>query len=145
MTPSTREKTMHTATAIKKKLKKEKTIRGLSYKDVQIIFLSDGLERIEALMNAGAISKNTLRRAAVEFGNAKVAQAFNDFVKARMVGSGHRGRRPPHAGDNRKYRAQQIGDGGLFIRLPVSGLAKSKGSAVTVQFLSDTIKVKAAE
>lgn len=134
---------MSTATATKKKTVTKKAERGLSYKDVQILFLSDGLAKIEKLLNGGLVSKTSLRRAAQEFANNKAAQSFLDFVEARLGGRRRRGRRSPSSGETRTYKAQQIDDGSLFIRLPVNSLVKNKGQAVTVSFTVDRINVKA--
>lgn len=117
--------------------------RGMSYKDVQILFLSDGLSKVEKLLNAGLISKGSLRRAAKEFEGNKNAQAFVDFVAAK-TGNGRRGRRAPLNNENREYLAQQVKDGSLFIRLPVSSIVAKKGEAVVATFSGDRIVVKTA-
>lgn len=136
------------ATAAKKKKAPvvEKQERGMSYKDIQIVFLADGIGKVEKMLNAGLVSKSTLRRAAESFGTQAHAQTFVDFVKGRVgvAGTGKRGRKPPVKGDARVYKAQRVGDGLLFIRLPVNALVTKKGGEVTVAFEGDRIVVRAA-
>lgn len=50
-----------------------------------------------------------------------------------------RGRTMPRAGDTRTYRAQQVGDGGVFLRLPLEALGAAKGNIVSVSFQVDRI------
>jgi hypothetical protein len=125
--------------------KTEKADRGLSYKDVQILFLSDGIGKIEKFLKGGIISVPSLRKAALNFVETKNknGQVLVDFVEARFP-SGERGRKSPEAGDNRRYKAQQIKDGALFIRLPVDTLVDEKGGVVEVFFKDGSIIVKAA-
>lgn len=121
--------------AAKKKNTAATKDRGLSYKDVQIVFLTDGLGKVEKLLNGGLISKQSLRRAAKEFANNKSAQAFVDFAASKLGKGGEgRGRKLPEQGDTRTYKAQQVGKSGLFIRLPVSSIAHTKGEALHVSF-----------
>lgn len=135
-----------TATA-KKKAEKSTSVsaadRGLSYKDVQILFLSDGLGKIEKFVKGDLISVTSLRKAAKNFVETKNknGQALVDFVEARFP-AGARGRRSPEAGDKRVYKAQQIDDGALFIRLPVDTLVDEKGGTVSVSFEDGVITVK---
>lgn len=56
---------------------------------------------------------------------------------------GERGRPAAKIGDSRAYKVQQVGEMDPFIRLPVSLLGASKGSAVTVTFGNGSITVKA--
>lgn len=135
-----------TATA-KKKAEKSVSVsavdRGLSYKDVQILFLSDGLGKIEKFVKGDLISVTSLRKAAKNFVETKNknGQALVDFVEARYP-AGARGRRSPEAGDKRVYKAQQIEEGALFIRLPVDMLVDEKGGTVSVAFEDGVITVK---
>lgn len=137
-----------TATA-KKKVEKSDSVaaadRGLSYKDIQILFLSDGLEKIEKFVKGGIISVPSLRKAAQNFLDTKNknGQALVDFVEARFS-SAPRGRKSPEPGDARIYKAQQINDGGLFIRLPVDLIVDDKGAGVKVTFNDGVLTVKAA-
>jgi hypothetical protein len=135
---------MTAATAAKTAEKPDRSERGLSYKDVQILFLSDGLAKIEKFYKGGLISSASMKKAAKAFQVSKTGDTFQDFVEAHVCSiDGRRGRRAPATGGQRQYRAQQIGKGGLFIRLPVTTLANSKGDALVVSFDDGVITVKA--
>lgn len=123
----------------------DRTDRGLSYKDVQIVFLSDGIGKIEKFLKGGLISVPSLRKAAENFvaTKNKNGQVLVDFVEARFP-AGERGRKSPESGDSRAYKAQQIKDGALFIRLPVDTLVDEKGGLVSVVFEDGKIVVKTA-
>jgi hypothetical protein len=138
MTAATAQKTETTKT--------ERRERGATYKDVQIVFLTEGLGKVEKLFKADFISPATLRRAADNFVETKAAgvQSFLDFVEAKLGTPGRRGRKPAEAGDVREYRTQQVEDGGIFIRLPVNSLVNAKGAVVKVTFEADRIVVKAS-
>lgn len=56
---------------------------------------------------------------------------------------GQKGRKAPTLGETRKYNAQKIKDGDLFIRLPVGLLNVAKGTAVSVTFADGKITVSA--
>ena len=126
------------------KKSKARAERGLSYKDVQILFLSDGLEKIEKFYKGGLISAASMRRAAKAFDGNKNGDTFRDFVQAHVSAlDGKRGRRAPAEGDTISYKAQQVGENGLFIRLPVGMLVDEKGAKLAVSFEDGVIKVTA--
>ena len=67
-------------------------------------------------------------------------ETLEAYVNERYGSSG-RGRAMPNLGEERKYKAQQIGDGGTFLRLPLTPIGIKKGGVVKVRFESDRVVV----
>lgn len=114
----------------------------VSYKDVQIAYLLEGLDGVERLLpekRAAGVVKRALRELRLQ-GNP--AQDLADFVLQRY-GSTGRGRAIPQSGEQRTYRAQQIKDGSPFLRLPLNTLSVPKGKAVQVRFEPNQIVISA--
>lgn len=124
-----------------KKKKAGASRRALSYKDVQIAYLTDGVSAIERLLTEGRASRTAVRRAldALEQQGSQ-ATALADFVKTH-IGQGRRGRSAPLVGQERVYKAQRLGDGATFLRLPLEALGVHKGGVVKVRFDRDRIVV----
>ena len=114
----------------------------LSFKDVQIAYLLNGLPSIEKLHRDGKASTATIRRALTHLrtGGREVT-TLEEWIQDNL-GIGVRGRAAPQAGQERIYRAQQIKTSGPFLRLPLSALEVNKGESVTVRFEKDRIVVK---
>lgn len=114
----------------------------LSFKDVQIAYLLNGLPSIEKLHRDGKASTATIRRALshLRTGGREVT-TLERWIQDNL-GIGVRGRAAPQAGQERIYRAQQIKTSGPFLRLPLSALEVNKGESVTVCFEKDRIVVK---
>lgn len=122
--------------------KKKDTKRSIvSFKDLQIAFLLDGISGVEKLVagkkNAGSILKRALKEMTAQGRNVETLEAY---VNERYGSSG-RGRAMPNLGEERKYKAQQIGDGGTFLRLPLTPIGIKKGGVVKVRFESDRVVV----
>ena len=116
----------------------------LSFKDVQIAYLLNGLPSIEKLHRDGKASTATIRRALshLRTGGREVT-TLEEWIQENLgIGIGVRGRAAPRAGQERIYRAQQIKTSGPFLRLPLSALEVNKGESVTVRFEKDRIVVK---
>ena len=113
----------------------------VSFKDLQIAYLLDGIGGVEKLVagrkNAGAILKRVLKEMSDQGRNVETLQAY---VSERYGTSG-RGRAMPNVGEERKYKAQQIGDGGTFLRLPLTPIGVKKGGVVKVRFEADRVIV----
>jgi hypothetical protein len=113
----------------------------VSFKDLQIAYLLDGIGGVEKLVagrkNAGAILKRALKEMAEQGRNVETLQAYVD----ERYGSSGRGRAMPNVGEERKYKAQQIGDGGTFLRLPLTPIGVKKGGVVKVRFEADRVIV----
>lgn len=118
--------------------------RALSYKDLQIIYLTDGVSAIERLLKEGRASKTAVRRALDAFQDQGAqAAALEDYVKTH-VGQGRRGRSAPLVGQERVYKAQKLNTGSTFLRLPLEALGVQKGGVVKVRFERDRIVVTKA-
>jgi hypothetical protein len=113
----------------------------VSFKDLQIAYLLDGIGGVEKLVagrkNAGSILKRALKEMSDQGRNVDTLQAY---VNERYGSSG-RGRAMPNVGEERKYKAQQIGDGGTFLRLPLTPIGVKKGGVVKVRFEADRVIV----
>jgi hypothetical protein len=129
------------AKAATKKTKARVTAKRFSYKDIQILYLSEGIGALERLIRDRKISRPALRRAvdALRAAGATIGP-LEQFVQSSM-GTGRRGRAAPQAGTERSYRAQQLVQGSPFLRLPLDALHVKKGAAVTVRFERDRIIV----
>lgn len=114
----------------------------ISFKDVQIAYLMDGVSSIEKLHNEKKASTATIRRALnnLRHGGREVT-LLEKWIQDNL-GVGVRGRAAPQAGQERVYRAQQIKSSGPFLRLPLSALSVNKGETVSVRFEKDRIVVK---
>ena len=130
------------AVATKKKREKREK-RNVSFKDVQIAYLMGGVGEIERLVKDGRVSKPSIRRALTELAaSGRNVEPLERWVDEQFgaAGSG-RGRTAASAGDSRTYKAQQIGSGGAFLRLPLEVLGVKKGGTVRVRFERDSIVV----
>jgi len=121
---------------------KKNTKRSIvSFKDLQIAYLLDGLSGVEKLVagkkNAGTILKRALKEMTGQGRNVETLQRYVD----ERYGSSGRGRAMPNVGEERKYKAQQIGDGGTFLRLPLTPIGVKKGGVVKVRFEADRVVV----
>ena len=125
--------------------KKSATKRTVvSFKDVQIAFLLDGISGVEKLLAGRKSAGTVIRRALHELEQqGRHVDALKVYVGEKF-GAGGRGRSMPGVGEERKYKAQQIKTGGAFLRLPLTPLAVKKGGSVRVRFESDRIVVSKA-
>ena len=76
----------------------------------------------------------------IKGGQGRNVETLQKYVDERYGSSG-RGRAMPNVGEERKYKAQQIGDGGTFLRLPLTPIGVKKGGVVKVRFESDRVVV----
>ena len=113
----------------------------VSFKDIQIAYLLDGLAGVEKLIHgrksAGAVLRRALRELKAQGRNT---DALESFVNDKF-GIGGRGRSMPGVGEERRYKAQQIKTGGAFLRLPLAPLGVKKGGDVRVRFENDRIVI----
>lgn len=131
----------------KKAAKKIKIAAGkrISFKDVQISYLSDGVGGVEKLLSEHASAKHLLKRALADFEEqGKNADALKAYVLQTFGSAAGRGRAMPAKGETRQYRAQQLNTGGPFLRLPLSTLDIEKTAFVNVNFEADRIVVTKA-
>jgi hypothetical protein len=129
------------AKATKKPKGSPRAGKRLSYKDLQIAYLSDGVNAVEKLLKDGKASRGAVRKALDALRQQGAAAAtLDDFVKTH-IGQGRRGRSAPLVGTDRTYRAQKLNPGSPFLRLPLEALGVKKGGLVTVRFERDRIVV----
>ncbi|MDP2339432.1 MAG: hypothetical protein Q8O67_00630 [Deltaproteobacteria bacterium] len=129
------------AKASKKSKGTPRSGKRLSYKDIQIAYLSDGVAAVERLLKDGKASRGAVRKALDALRQQGAAAAtLDDFVKTH-IGQGRRGRSAPLVGTDRTYRAQKLATGSPFLRLPLEALGVKKGGLVTVRFERDRIIV----
>ena len=113
----------------------------VSFKDVQLVYLMNGISAVQELVDSNKASKSTVRRAL-----KKLQETGRDVTSlerwvAEHVGPIGRGRSAPNAGEMRSYKAQQIKNSGPFLRLPLDALGAEKGSTIRVHFENDRIVV----
>jgi hypothetical protein len=128
--------------ASKKSASTKRTV--VSFKDVQIAYLLDGISGLEKLLAGRKSAGGVIRRALRELKQqGRSVEALEAYV-GEKYGSGGRGRSMPGVGEERKYKAQQIKSGGAFLRLPLTPLGVKKGGSVRVRFEADRIVVTKA-
>lgn len=124
-------------------VEKRRKRSGVSFKDVQIAYLSSGISPVEQMFSKRLASVNTIRRALNHLkSTGSTVDTFERWFMENF-GAGARGRSAPKPGQERVYRAQQINSSGPFLRLPLSALRVNKGQVVNVIFENDKIVVKA--
>ncbi len=120
--------------ATKKKPLKKPTIeraprvklKRLSAKDLVILFLTQGRTAVEQKLNAGQCTLASLKKAAERH------PPMLDVFKAELTSKG-RGRQHMTSGEERTYLAQQLDNGGVFLRLPLTVLGLKKGARMKVR------------
>ncbi len=123
-------------------IQKPKKRSLVSFKDIQIAYLLDGMQGVERLVKGRRHIAGVLRRAVKELKKAgNKTEQLEKFV-SEQYGAGTRGRSVPSAGQERVYRAQKLRTGGSFLRLPLSPIGTSKGGHVRVRFEGDRIVVE---
>jgi len=114
----------------------------VSYKDVQIAYLTGGVAAVDKLLEEKKVAKSTIKRAYQNFVKAgREEKPLADWI-LKNIGALGRGRASPQVGERRRYKAQQISSGDPFLRLPLSSLDIYKGKIVDVQFEEDKIVVR---
>ena len=130
----------------KKKATRSKKKGALTYKDVAIQFLVDGVDALNKLRDSGALTDATARRTARYLSTLANSSGvvFEKWLVSKLPAlSGHagRGRPTPQIGETRDYSAQQIKRGTTFIRLPVFPMGAKKKDTISVRYESDRIIV----
>lgn len=114
----------------------------LSFKDVEILYLVEGLSPIIKLHKEKKVSPATIRRAVTALRSVGKLESTLETWVSENLRVGSRGRAAPRIGQERVYRAQQINDSGPFLRLPLGALRASKGDVLSVSFEKESIVVK---
>lgn len=113
----------------------------VSFKDIQIAYLIEGIGGVTALVQNKKNVGQSLRRAERELRTAGTkTETLAQFIAT--IGTGTRGRSVPATGQERIYRAQKLQSGGVFLRLPLSPLGTDKSGKVKVRFERDRIVVE---
>jgi hypothetical protein len=119
----------------------KKRRQAVSFKDVQIAYLMNGVGAVKDLFSEGKVSPTTVRRALRELSEAgRNVSPLQRWVDEAMTARA-RGRTAPEAGSERSYRVQKVGGGAPFLRLPVTVLGVGQRDEVTVRFDKDRIVV----
>lgn len=113
----------------------------VSFKDVQLAYLMDGISAVQGLVDSKKASKSTVRRALKKLQESGRDVSSLERWVAEHVGPIGRGRAAPLPGETRSYKAQQIKNSGPFLRLPLDALGVGKGSVIRVNFENDRIVV----
>lgn len=122
--------------------KKSSTKRSIvSFKDLQIAYLLDGIAGVEKLVAGKKSAVAVLKRAHKELkAQGRNVETLENYINENYGTSG-RGRAMPAIGEERRYKAQQIADGGTFLRLPLTPIGVKKGGVVKVRFEADRVIV----
>lgn len=116
----------------------------ISFKDVQIAYLLDGVKGVERLLKDRKSPGSVLKRALQELKETGTnTKALEEFIGESFSAAG-RGRAIPQVGEERRYKAQQVKSGTPFLRLPLNTLGLKKGKAVKVRFEAGQILVTSA-
>lgn len=121
----------------------------VSHKDIQLAFLDEGLEGVRQRFAEGLVSAKVINRAAQELSNRNgvsendlnALNAFVNEITPAPAVPGRRGKQPPTIGETRTYKAQQVKNGGPFLRLNLETLGINKGEPVAVSFENGRIVV----
>lgn len=113
----------------------------VSFKDVQLAYLMNGISAVQELVDSKTASKATVRRALKKLQETGRDVSSLERWVAEHVGPIGRGRAAPGPGEIRSYKAQQISNSGPFLRLPLDPLGAKKGSTIRVHFENDRIVV----
>lgn len=116
----------------------------VSYKDVQIAYMLNGISAVESLVAEKKVTKATVKRAYKNFLKAgRKEKPLEEWIMDN-IGTLGRGRAIPLKGEIRTYRAQQIRVGGPFARVPLASLDVYKGSVIQIAFEEDRIVITKA-
>lgn len=122
--------------------KHRKKRSSLSYKDIQIIYLSHGIEAISKIHKTGEVSALAFQHAFDQLkATGKAIVPFRKWIIKNLPAK-RRGKKPPLSGLERIYRAQKIRNNTPFLRLPLDCLQIKKGQRISVVFEDNRIIVK---
>lgn len=115
----------------------------ISNKDLQVAFLVNGIEGVQAMTADNVPAKATLQAAIDSLENLgqEVAPLVAFMELLHPAGDGSRGRSAPQNGETRTYKAQVVKGGSPFLRLPLDTLKADKGEDITVAFENGKIVV----
>ena len=127
--------------ARKKKAAAHTNPTRLSFKDVEIAFLQDGVDGVKKLLGKSSDARGLLSRAIEDLKAKGHKPATLEAFAGDAFPRRGRGRSEPRVGDEQTYKAQEIGHGGAFLRLPLRPIGVKKGAVLTVRFEAERIIV----
>lgn len=113
----------------------------VSFKDVQLKFLLDGLDGVTSVLGERKSAKGIIVKAIAGLKDQGHDTSKLESYVEKTFPATARGRSTPEAGEDREYIAQRIGEGSEFLRLPLNPLGVKKGSKLKVSFTDDRIVV----
>lgn len=117
----------------------------VSFKDVSMSFLMNGIEGVEALAKSlgKPISEEVLRAAinGMKGVNTLALQEYTDALHGEKSAPGQRGRAAPKLGDVKSYKTQKLDKGHAFLHLPLGPLTDDKGVQVNVTYEAGRIVI----
>ena len=118
----------------------------VTYQTVALAFLTQGIDAARAQLDAQQCARphDVALKACVQLANMgseahELEDLAREFAPAN-AGSGRGAMSLANAG-SKVYKAQQVGDGDVWIRVPVSALGVDKGEKVEVTFRGDVISI----
>lgn len=119
----------------------------ITSQQVAFLMLTEGAKAVSALhaKPGHEIAAATFDGAVELLSSQTETRAALEALREELIGSdepGERGRPAAKFGESRTYKVQKVGEGDLFVRLPVGLLGAVKGGVVTVTFGRDGITVK---
>ena len=120
-------------------VKKKRSL--VSFKDIQITYLLEGISGIKNLIQDQININSILRKGLKELRKAGIkAGDLYSFMEKNNT-PGLRGRTIPQLGQIRTYKAQKLNNGNTFLRLPLTSLNTDKGDHIKVLFEKNKIIV----
>lgn len=112
---------------------------GVTAKDMQLTYLTLGVDAVHTIVAHGHGTMHTAKRALAALNLA--GNAAEDFSAWVANNSNGRGRPPPSVGEVRQYTVQKVKGQAPFIRLPINCIGLDKGDVATVTFGRDCLYV----
>ena len=121
----------------------------VTYTDVSMAYLLGGVAQVGKLLADHSDPVGTLDKAINAISAGDASRDISDLERLRdkfsaSRGTGSRGAKSLGDSGRKVYSAQQVGEGDLFIRLPVSLLVNAKGAGVKVEVDGDRLVVTRA-
>ena len=121
----------------------------VTFTDVSMAYLLGGVSQVSNLLADHSDPVGTLDKAINAIATGDASRDISDLQNLRNTfasakGTGTRGAKGLGSSGSKVYSAQQVGEGDLFIRLPVSLLVDGKGAGVKVTVDGDRLVVTRA-
>lgn len=113
----------------------------VSFKDIQITYLLEGIPGIKNLLQDKKNINSILRKGLKELRKAGIKASDLYSLMEENNHPGLPGRAIPQLGQIRIYKAQKLNSGSTFLRLPLTPLKTNKGDHIKVLFEKNKIIV----